>query len=198
VLAQQTDSGSLALVLAAAVLVGLAAWIFGAAQRRAAAGRRARFVFGLAGAAAALAIAAVALAPYRAPPSVATEPAPIAAGVPSEPWSEARLAELRAEKKPVFVDFTAAWCVTCQVNEKVALSAGGVSQAFRRTGATYLRADWTNRDAAIAKALAAQGRVGVPLYLVYGTDGGAPKVLPQLLTPGLVAQALYAAAAPAN
>ena len=196
VLAQQADPGSLALVLAAAVLVGLAAWIFGAGQRRAAAGRGARVVFGLAGAAAALAIAAVALPPYHAPP--AAGPAPIAAGVPSEPWSEARLAALRAEGKPVFVDFTAAWCVTCQVNERVALAAGEVSEAFRRTGATYLRADWTNRNAAIAKALAAEGRVGVPLYLVYGTDGGAPKVLPQLLTPGLVARALYAASPSAN
>jgi thiol:disulfide interchange protein len=67
-------------------------------------------------------------------------------------------------------------------------------KAFRRTGAVYLKADWTNRDSAIAKALADQGRVGVPLYLVYGTDGGAPKVLPQLLTSGLVAAALDAAA----
>ena len=98
----------------------------------------------------------------------------------------------------MFVDFTAAWCVTCQVNEKVALGAAEVTDAFHRTGAIYLRADWTNRDAAIERALAAQGRIGVPLYLVYGTDGGAPKVLPQLLTPGLVAKALYAASPPPN
>ncbi|HTX50486.1 MAG TPA: thioredoxin family protein [Caulobacteraceae bacterium] len=193
VLAQQTDPGSLALVFAAAVLVGLAAWTFGAAQRRAASGQRARAVFGLAAISAALAIAAVASAPYGAPPAAAQTQA-IAAGVPSEPWSEDRLAALRAEGKPVFVDFTAAWCVTCQVNEKVALDNRVAANAFRRTGAVYLKADWTNRDGAIAKALADEGRVGVPLYLVYGEDGGAPKVLPQLLTPGLVARALDDAA----
>ena len=94
----------------------------------------------------------------------------------------------------MFVDFTAAWCVTCQVNEKVALDTQEAAAAFRRTGAVYLRADWTNRDGAIAKALSDEGRAGVPLYLVYGAGGGAPKVLPQLLTSGLVARALDEAA----
>jgi thiol:disulfide interchange protein DsbD len=193
VLAAQTDRGSLAAALAAAVLVGLAAWIFGAAQRRSASGKRARTVFALAGLSAALAVAAVAAAPYRTPPSAGGDVA-VAAGIPSAPWSPERVAELRAAGKVVFVDFTAAWCVTCQVNEQTALNTAEAVRAFRRTGAVYLKADWTNRDAAIAKALADQGRVGVPLYLVYGTDGGAPKVLPQLLTSGLVAEALDAAA----
>ena len=191
VLAAQTDRGSLAAAFAAAVLVGLAAWIFGAAQRRSASGKRARTVFALAGVSAALAVAAVAAAPYDAPPS--TGNVAVAAGIPSEPWSPERVASLRAGRKPVFVDFTAAWCVTCQVNEQTALNTSEAVKAFQRTGAVYLKADWTNRDNAIAKALADQGRVGVPLYLVYGTDGGAPKVLPQLLTSGLVAAALDAA-----
>jgi thiol:disulfide interchange protein DsbD len=94
----------------------------------------------------------------------------------------------------VLVNFTAAWCVTCQVNERLAFSSGEVAAAFRRTGATYLVADWTRRDGVIAKALADQGRIGVPLYLVYGSGAAEPKVLPQLLTPALVAQALDAAA----
>jgi thiol:disulfide interchange protein DsbD len=94
----------------------------------------------------------------------------------------------------VLVNFTAAWCVTCQVNERVTFASGEVVRAFKRSGAVYLIADWTNRDAAIAKALADQGRIGVPLYLVYGADGGPPKVLPQLLTPALVAAALDRAA----
>jgi thiol:disulfide interchange protein DsbD len=195
VLTQQTDSGSLALVFAAGVLVGLAAWIFGAGQRRSARGERARVVFGLAAVCAALAIAAIASAPYGPAPAAAATQA-IAAGVPSEPWSQDRLAALRAEGKPVFVDFTAAWCVTCQVNEKVALGTPEAANAFRRTGAVYLKADWTNRDSAIAKALADEGRAGVPLYLVYGAGGGAPKVLPQLLTSGLVARSLDEAAMP--
>jgi thiol:disulfide interchange protein len=194
VLAAQTDRGSLASAFAAAVLVGLAAWIFGAAQRRSASGKRARTVFALAGVSAALAVAAVAAAPYDAPPSSGN--VAVAAGIPSEAWSPERLASLRAAGKPVFVDFTAAWCVTCQVNEQTALNTAEAVKAFQRTGAVYLKADWTNRDSAIAKALADQGRVGVPLYLVYGTDGGAPKVLPQLLTSGLVAEALDAAKTP--
>ena len=73
----------------------------------------------------------------------------------------------------MLVNFTAAWCVTCQVNERLAFSSGEVAAAFGRTGATYLVADWTNRDPVIAKALADQGRIGVPLYLVYGVGGGA-------------------------
>jgi len=194
VLAAQTDRGSLAAAFAAAVLVGLAAWIFGAAQRRSASGKRARTVFALAGVSAVLAVAAIAAAPYDPPPS--TGNVAIAAGIPSEAWSPERVASLRAVGKPVFVDFTAAWCVTCQVNEQTALNTAEAVKAFQRTGAIYLKADWTNRDSAIAKALADQGRVGVPLYLVYGKDGGAPQVLPQLLTSGLVADALDTAAKP--
>ena len=194
VLAAQTDRGSLAAAFAAAVLVGLAAWIFGAAQRRAALGQRARGVFGLAGLATALAVAVLALAPYGAPPAATGASVAVAAGIPSEPWSAERVAALRAQGKPVFVDFTAAWCVTCQVNEQVAINTTEAVKAFQRTGAVYLKADWTNRDSAIAKALADQGRVGVPLYLVYPPGAGAPKVLPQLLTSGLVAAALDGAA----
>jgi thiol:disulfide interchange protein len=194
VLAAQTDRGSLAAAFAAAVLVGLAAWVFGAAQRRSAAGRKARTVFAVAAVAGVLAVGVVAAAPYGPPPQASGASVAIAAGIPSEPWSPDRVVALRAQGKPVFVDFTAAWCVTCQVNEQTALNTAEAVKAFRRTGAVYLKADWTNRDSAIAKALADQGRVGVPLYLVYGTDGGAPKVLPQLLTSGLVAAALDAAA----
>ena len=155
---------------------------------------RARGAFALAGLVAIGAVAAVATAPYGPAPSNPGAGAPVTAGVPAEPWSPERVAELRAAGKPVFVDFTAAWCVTCQVNERVALNTAEVADAFKRTGAVYLKADWTNRDPAIAKALADEGRVGVPLYLVYGVGGGPPKVLPQLLTPGLVAQALDVAA----
>ena len=95
----------------------------------------------------------------------------------------------------MLVNFTAAWCVTCQVNEKVALGAGEVSEAFRRTGATYLRADWTKQDASITRLLQANGRAGVPMYLVYMRSGSTgektpPMVLPQILTAETVLDAI--------
>ena len=84
--------------------------------------------------------------------------------------------------------------MTCQVNEKLALSSAGVAQVFRDNNAVLLRADWTNRDATIAAALAEHGRAGVPLYLVYPAKGGPPVILPQLLTEGMVIAAIEKAA----
>jgi thiol:disulfide interchange protein DsbD len=107
-----------------------------------------------------------------------------------EAWSPARVAELRAAGAPVFVDFTAAWCVTCQVNEQVALHAPDVARTFTRRGIVYLQADWTKRDPVIAAALKEHGRAGVPLYLYYAPGAAAPLVLPQLLTPGIVLDAV--------
>ncbi|MDO9473747.1 MAG: thioredoxin family protein, partial [Caulobacter sp.] len=91
--------------------------------------------------------------------------------------------------------FTAAWCVTCQVNERTSLATRTVADALTRNNAVYLKADWTKRDAVIAAALTEHGRAGVPLYLVYGADGSSPVILPQLLTEGMVAEALEKAAA---
>jgi thiol:disulfide interchange protein DsbD len=103
-----------------------------------------------------------------------------------EPWSVARVAELQGEGRGVFVNFTAAWCVTCKVNEGAALSSRRVAQAFADANVAYLKGDWTNRDDSIAAALAQHGRAGVPLYLFYPADGGAPVVLPQLLSETLI------------
>lgn len=107
----------------------------------------------------------------------------------SEPWSATRVAELRSEGRAVLVNFTAAWCVTCKVNEVAALTPR-VANAFTETDTAYLVGDWTNRDAAIAAELAAHGRAGVPLYLYYPADGGAPRVLPQVLSETLVLQTI--------
>ena len=128
--------------------------------------------------------------------SVATADAATEDQAPTQPFSPQRLADLRGQGKAVFVNFTAAWCITCQVNERVALSGARVAKAFAGSGVIYLKADWTRRDADIARALSEHGRAGVPLYLVYGAGGGAPKVLPQLLTQDLVVRALKDASRP--
>jgi thiol:disulfide interchange protein len=193
VLAQQTASIGLALALAAAVLAAFAAWLFGRAQRR----ERAPVLRTLA-AVALLGVAGLiyGLAVAPAPATVAQPTAAVddAVDLPSEPWSPARVAALRAEGRPVFVNFTAAWCVTCQVNDAAAIARPATAEAFRKAGAVYLVADWTNRDGDIARALADHGRAGVPLYLVYGADGSDPVVLPQLLSEGMVVAAIDKAA----
>lgn len=188
VLSQQTDAAGMAAALAALVLGAFALWLWGLTQG----GDRGlvtRIV------ALILLVGAVALAvigPKAAAP--ASSPVSSAADVPFEAWSPERLAAVRAEGRPVLVNFTAAWCVSCQVNEKVALSTAEVAAALKATNAVYLKGDWTRRDPVIAAELARHGRAGVPLYLVYAPGAEQPRVLPQLLTPGLVAQALETAA----
>jgi len=100
-------------------------------------------------------------------------------------WSKETVEQLRAEGKPVFVDFTAAWCITCKVNERVALKRPEVQDAFKKAGVTFLIADWTNRNKEITQELAQYGRNGVPLYLLFPPNGEAI-ILPQILTPSLV------------
>jgi thiol:disulfide interchange protein DsbD len=97
-----------------------------------------------------------------------------------EPYSAQRVAELVAARRPVFIDFTAAWCVTCQVNKRLVLTDPDVRRAFARVDAALLRADWTRRDPAITRALSALGRSGVPVYVLYRKDG-APLLLPEVL-----------------
>jgi thiol:disulfide interchange protein DsbD len=188
VLAQQTGPEGLGLVLAGAVLVGFAAWALGAAQRGDA-GSRGRAL----GRAAALGagIGALALLPglAAAPAAAPTTTAGLAAAG-AEPWSEERRAALTAEGRPVFVNMTAAWCITCQVNERLVLRSEAVRAAFSARDVAYLKGDWTNGDPAIGALLRAHGREGVPLYLVYPAGGGAPQLLPELLTEAMVLRAL--------
>jgi thiol:disulfide interchange protein len=182
VYAESAGTERLANLLAAAVLTGLAAWLFGASQRASAVGGRAV----PARAAAAVALALGLMAVFW----------PSAAKLSPEPFSPERLATLRAEHKPVFINFTAAWCVTCQVNDRLALSGARVAAAFGKAGVVYLKGDWTDRNATIEQALAEHGRAGVPLYLMYPASGGDPQVLPQILTEGAVVDAAKSAAAP--
>lgn len=106
----------------------------------------------------------------------------------ARPFSEAALADARASGKPVFVWFTADWCLTCKVNEQAAIERASTRDAFRAAGVVTLRGDWTRRDEAITRFLTAQGAAGVPLYLWYPAGAGPAQQLPQVLTPGLLAE----------
>jgi thiol:disulfide interchange protein DsbD len=156
--------------------IALAAWLFDATRLLATPARRLATVLALA-----FVVLACGAAYSRLPQ---TQTAVTAAGADFEAYSEARLQALRAEGKPVFLNFTAAWCITCLVNERVALSQASVKTAFKQDGITYLKGDWTNQDAAITAKLAEFGRNGVPLYVFYAAGKDAkPVVLPQILTP---------------
>ncbi len=109
-----------------------------------------------------------------------------------EPFSPQRIAELRAAGKPVFVDFTAAWCLSCKANERVAIDVAEVKAEIKKRGIVMMKADWTNRDETITKALAEFDRSGVPLYVFYAGKA-EPKVLPEVLTTGIVLDALKTA-----
>ena len=193
VFAQQAGPIVLGQVLGAGVLAAFGAWLYGVAQARRAAGKSSTVstIVGLLALVAAIALAGSAALSAKPPTAGASAEAPAAGpGLAAEAWSPEKVKQLQAEGRPILVDFTAAWCVTCQVNEKVALSGAKVADAFKARDAVYLKADWTNRDPVIAKALADFGRVGVPLYVVYPKTGGAPVILPQLLTEGLVIEAI--------
>ncbi|HUX46010.1 MAG TPA: thioredoxin family protein [Terracidiphilus sp.] len=113
-----------------------------------------------------------------------------AAGVVWQPWSEAEVSQAVAAGQPVFVDFTAKWCLSCQVNERVALQRPEVKQAFAAHHVRLLKADWTRHDEAITQALTALGRDGVPAYALYVPGESKPRLLPEVLTPGVVTDAL--------
>jgi thiol:disulfide interchange protein len=182
ILGQQTGVDGMALGLAGVVLLALTLWWIGGRQ---AGGRR----FAWAPALPVLILLAVgaALIPRQSAPAAA---ASVTAGY--ERFSEARIASLTARKKPIFVFFTADWCLTCKVNEKAAIERAEVRSAFARAGVVEMVGDWTNGDPAIGRFLEAKGRSGVPYYLFYHRDGTVEE-LPQLLTPAmLVAKAAAA------
>jgi thiol:disulfide interchange protein DsbD len=118
------------------------------------------------------------------------QPRGAAQSLAEDVWSPARVAELRAAGRPVFVDFTATWCVTCQVNKATVFTRPRLIEALRTHNVAFLTADWTNRDDAIAAELARHGRAGVPLYLYYPPGAAAPQILPQILSEDIVLRAL--------
>jgi thiol:disulfide interchange protein len=189
VLSQQTSPFGLGAALGGLILIALAAWAY----------QKSHFTSGgrkvtvLVTAVASLLIAIV--LPVKFADTATAAPSAVAAAASGtdewQPYSAARVAELQAAGKPLLVNFTASWCLTCLVNERNAFADSAVQEIFRNKKVTLMKGDWTNRDAAISQALSSFGRAGVPLYVVYNGKAGStePVVLPQLLTASVVQDA---------
>jgi thiol:disulfide interchange protein/DsbC/DsbD-like thiol-disulfide interchange protein len=173
ILGRQAGVNAMAIGIGGAMLLACALWWGGARQRK---GRSRAWwpAIPVLGAA----LASIALLPREQPA--------IAQTVSDTVFSESKLASLRGAGTPVFLYFTADWCLSCKVNEKAAIERAEVEDAFERGGVVTLVGDWTRGDPAISRFLAERGRAGVPLYLFYPAGGGEPKELPQVLTPSML------------
>jgi len=107
-----------------------------------------------------------------------------------QPWSAQAVARYQSQGRPVFVDFTASWCLSCQVNERVAFGKPEVQKAFADANVVLMRADWTRYDDSITQTLTSLGRSGVPTYVLYVPGEKSPRLLPEVLTPGIVTNAI--------
>jgi len=183
VLAQAYGASLLAALLVGFLLLAIAGWFLGRWPARRVS-RMAACVF----IALMIALAFYAQRWVQAPSIEATEGA--AARSASAAWSAEAVRKAQAEGRPVFVDFTASWCLSCQVNERVALNQPQVQAAFQTKNVLFLKADWTRHDEAITQALTALGRSGVPTYALYLPGEKSPRLLPEALTPGIVLKAL--------
>jgi thiol:disulfide interchange protein DsbD len=183
VLAHQRGADAVGLLLVAAVLLAMTLWWFERSRHRRLPSR-----------ALVALLALFTLAPlyYLATLPLAAQTAAAADGIVA--YSPAKLAELRKAGTPVFVDMTADWCVTCKANEHAVLDGDDFKALLKRTGAVYMKGDWTNEDPSISTFLQEYRSPGVPLYVVFPKDGGAGRKLPTVLTFSLVEQALAEAA----
>ncbi len=182
VLAGGYGAGLLVSLLCSLLLLAIAGWFLGRWPAR----RWATIV------AAAILLAVVAicfLAPKKLATASETLAPPEAQGL-WQPWSQEAVTRSLGMGQPVFVDFTASWCLSCQVNERVALRQPEVEQAFQARNVVLMKADWTRHDEAITDALTALGRSGVPAYALYTPGQADPAMLPEVLTPGIVIDAL--------
>ncbi|MBO9574898.1 MAG: thioredoxin family protein [Sphingobium sp.] len=174
-LSRQLGTGGIVLGAALALVTALLLWFVGKAQR---AGRGTSWALGGA------AILALGAAAIIVPPYVRSTKVASGEGLTGIPFTQAALAQARREGKPVFLYFTADWCLTCKVNEANAIDRGDVKKAFEAVGIVTIVGDWTSSDPAITRFLEAHGRSGVPFYLYYPKGGAEPRELPQVLTPG--------------
>ncbi len=184
VLSQQTSATGFAAALGGIVLIGLAAWGFRESKGRP---RRLAAIVAIA---ALLGAVALPFAYQAARADAAAAPA-AASGSGWIAYDPARVALLRAQARPLFIDFTARWCLTCLVDERTVLDDPAVRAYLRARDVTLMRADWTDGDPRITRALAKFGRAGVPLYVVYGGTPGSrqARILPQFLTARIVERA---------
>jgi thiol:disulfide interchange protein DsbD len=182
VLAKAYGAGILAALLASFLMLAIAGWFLGRwPAKRWSTAVAALILIGVA-ALAVLASRELVVAPE-------TSSSPEAQGQ-WEPWSAEAVSRYQSQGRPVIVDFTASWCLSCQVNERVALDQPSVQNAFQAANVALLRADWTRHDEAITQALTALGRSGVPAYALYAPGQSQPQMLPEVLTPGIVTDAL--------
>jgi len=177
---QLTGTDGMARALAFLVALAAAVWLLARTERRA-----------LGALLAATVIAPAALWAFPLPE-------PEAAADTERAWSPERVQAALAESAPVFVDFTADWCITCRANERLVLQSDAVQQALEESGTVFLVADWTRRDETIRAVLAEHDKAGVPLYLLYRPGETTPEVLPELLTEAIVTDALRRASARAT
>lgn len=192
VLDQQAGSNALGTLLASSVVLGFAAWIYGLAQQRLLAGRPHRLLLGFT----VLLLVALTAPLASLPRTSAASTGPSKPMSPTAPmaWTPQAVEAQRKSGKPIFVNFTASWCITCQVNDRAALSTSAVKDAMAQTGTIYMIADSTKYNPDIDQAINQFGRGGLPVYVVYPADGGEPTLLPQLLSPEIVISALQRAA----
>lgn len=193
VFSRQSGAEALGLLFVAGVLLALGLWLVGAGQADRAQGRRGVLAMAIGLAVLIAAVTGLTIAArvpaQTAGPSATSE----GSGPASAPWSQAAVQAALAEGRPVLVNFTADWCVTCKINERTSLGSPRVAAALEEASAVYLVGDWTRRDDAITAELQRHGRSGVPLYLLYAPGSAEPRVLPQLLTEGVVLDALKTA-----
>jgi thiol:disulfide interchange protein len=187
VLGQQTDTNAMGLVAAGCVALAFACWLYQQRHNSTGTWRHVSLLLVLLCVGAA---GSTLVSPFLQA-STSANTADTAEVENYETYSAARLQALRAEGKPVFVNMTAAWCITCLVNERVALSADSFISKMEDKGVTYLKGDWTNNDPTITEVLKQYETSGVPLYLMFPADSSKPaEVLPQLLTEDIVLGAL--------